>query len=183
MSDAPPEGQQNQSPAKKQENLHPATQMRILSQYVRDLSFENPDAPHNLTDFSNKDPKIDVQINVNGRRLAETDYTIDLKIEVTAKSGDSSKGTNTFFMVELVYGGLFRLINVPEDALQQVIMVECPRHLFPYARRVLADAVRDGGFPPVMLDPVDFGQLYASRVKHDTVNTPEPSHINGSGTV
>jgi preprotein translocase subunit SecB len=128
----------------------------MLSQYVKDLSFENPNAPA-VYQWQGQ-PQIEVQFNIGAQRLGEDIHEVDLKIEVTARSEG-----NTAFAVELLYAGLFALRNVPEEQLQPFLLAEAPRLLFPFARRVIADAIRDGGFPPLVLDPIDFGALYMQR--------------------
>jgi len=137
----------------------PDPSMHVLAQYVKDLSFENPNAPSSL--MMNEQPEINVQVNVNGRKQEgeEDVFEVVLETDITAKLNDA-----TVFAVELVYGGMFQIQNMPEDMLQPVVMIECPRILFPFARQVLADAIRDGGFPPLMLDPIDFAALYQQRL-------------------
>ncbi|MDB5713824.1 MAG: secB [Sphingomonadales bacterium] len=133
-------------------------QAGVLSQYVKDLSFENPNAP-GVYQWQGQ-PQIDVQFNIGSNQLADDAYEVILKIEVKATAADK-----TAFQVELAYAGLFALRNIPEEQLQPFLLAEAPRILFPFARRVLADAVRDGGFPPLMLEPIDFGQLYVSQAE------------------
>lgn len=133
------------------------TSLRVLGQYVKDLSFENPHAPASLTVAN---PEIAVMVNVGGRQLGGNDYEVELKLEV--KATQTGKAA---FMADLTYGGAFRLENIPQDMLQPILLIECPRLLFPFARQVLADATRNGGFPPVMLDPIDFAQLYQRRLQ------------------
>jgi preprotein translocase subunit SecB len=134
----------------------PLPQVSIITQYVKDLSFENPNAPASLQ--MGGQPRIDVNVGVNARKAADNVYEVELKI--TAKA--DVDGTATF-LVDLLYAGLFGLQNVPEEALEPFCIIEAPRILFPFARRILADAVRDGGFPPLMLDPIDFGALYLAQ--------------------
>ena len=131
-------------------------QVGMISQYVKDLSFENPNAPA-VYQWQGQ-PQIEVQFNIGAQKLAEEVHEVDLKIEVAARSEG-----NTAFAVELLYAGLFALRNVPEEQLQPFLLAEAPRLLFPFARRVIADAIRDGGFPPLVLDPIDFGALYMQR--------------------
>lgn len=131
--------------------------LRILGQYVKDLSFENPHAPASLTKAN---PEIAVMVNVGGRQLGGNDYEVELKLEVKATQAEKAA-----FMADLTYSGAFRLENVPQDMLQPLLLIECPRLLFPFARQVLADATRNGGFPPVMLDPIDFAQMYQRRMQ------------------
>ncbi len=139
-------------------------ELRILAQYVRDLSFENPGAPQSLAEIGggNKTPpQIDVSVGVTVRRLHAEQFEAELKLHATARR------ESVVFMVEVVYGGLFLLRNLPEESVRPLLNIECPRLLFPYARRILADAVRDGGFPPLMLDPIDFAGLYRSQLLNE----------------
>ncbi len=131
-------------------------QVSILTQYVKDLSFENPNAPASLQ--MAEQPRIEINVNVNARRSGDDLYEVELKIEAKATSGET-----TAFMVDLLYGGLFGLRNLPEEALEPFLVVEAPRILFPFARRIVADATRDGGFPPLLLEPIDFGSLYLAQ--------------------
>lgn len=133
-------------------------QLRLLAQYVKDLSFENPSAPESLS-AAKDGPKIDVSVDVQAHRRSNTEFEVLLKLSATAK-----KGEDTVFISELVYAGLFQMTNIPEEQLQPIVLVECPRLIFPFARRVLADATRDGGFPPLMIDPIDFVGLYQQQM-------------------
>jgi len=144
-----------------------APSLQIMVQYVRDLSFENPGAPN----FgAGQNPQIGVNANVGARKLSDTDYEVGLKFRIEAKSGDSVQ-----FIAELEYCGLFRLVNIPEDDTKPVLLIEAPRQLFPFARRVLADATRDGGYPPIMLDPIDWVALYQQSEAQDA---PEEGAVN-----
>ena len=128
--------------------------LQILTQYVRDLSFENPAAPA-LSPPDGGKPDVGVDANVNARKLAENDYEVGLKFTIQAKFSDK-----VAFIAELMYCGVFRLINIPENDIKPILLIEAPRQLFPFARRILADVTRDGGYPPIMLDPIDFLDLY-----------------------
>ena len=129
----------------------------LISQYVKDLSFENPNAPavYQWQDA----PQIDVQFNIAADSVGDSLFEVSLKIDVTSKAD-----AGTMFVIELKYAGLFGVRNVPEDQLQPFFLAEAPRILFPFARRVIADASRDAGFPPLMLDPMDFGALYQQQL-------------------
>jgi preprotein translocase subunit SecB len=133
-------------------------QLNVLTQYVKDFSFENPNAPNSLTP-TQQQPSINIQINVNARPLNEPDYEIELKLEGRAETN----GT-VLFSFELVYGGIFRLQNIPQTDIHPVMMIECPRLLFPFGREIIATAVRNGGFPPLYIDPIDFVGLYRQRM-------------------
>ena len=130
----------------------------LISQYVKDLSFENPNAPA-VFQWQGQ-PQIDVQFNIGANQVAEDVHEVVLKIDVKAISADQ-----VAFQVELIYAGLFGLRNIPQDQMQMFLLAEGPRIIFPFARRVLADAVRDGGFQPLMLEPVDFGALYLQQAE------------------
>lgn len=133
-------------------------QLNVLAQYTKDLSFENPNAPRSLGP-QEKSPNISIQVNVNARQLADTDYEVELVLE-----GSALDGTSTIFKFELNYAGVFRLQNIPETEVHPIIMIECPRLLFPFSRQIVAEAVRSGGFPPLFIDPIDFHALYRQRV-------------------
>ena len=129
----------------------------ILTQYIKDLSVENPNAPevYQWTD----QPKVDVQFNIGADTKGEEVHEVALKINIAATG---EKGP--FYMVELDYCGLVGIRNVPEDQAHAFLYAEAPRILFPFARRVIADAVRDAGFPPLLVDPIDFNRLYAQQL-------------------
>lgn len=135
-----------------------APSVAMLSQYVKDLSFENPNAPA-VFQWQGQ-PQIDVQFNIAADGVAEDTYEVALKIEVKASTTDK-----VAFQVELVFAGLFSIRNLPEDQVQFFVFAEAPRIIFPFARRVLADAVRDGGFPPLLLEPIDFAALYIQQAE------------------
>lgn len=128
----------------------------VISQYVKDLSFENPNSPAIYQQQGQ--PAFDVQFNIGSGQVGEDVYEVVLKIEVKAEMEGQ-----VAFLVDLTFAGLFGLRNVPAEQLEPFLLAEAPRLLFPFARRVLADQVRDGGFPPLMLDPIDFGALYLQQ--------------------
>jgi preprotein translocase subunit SecB len=132
-------------------------QLNVLAQYTKDLSFENPNAPNSLG-AQEASPNISIQVNVNLRQLGETDFEIELLLD-----GSAVSGPNTLFKFDLTYAGVFRLQNIPEADLHPILMIECPRLMFPFARQIIADAVRAGGFPPLLIDPIDFHNLYKQR--------------------
>ena len=133
-------------------------QLNSLAQYIKDLSFENPNAPNSLGP-QEKGPNISIQVNVNAKQLSETDFEVSLSLE-----GAAGEGAGTLFKFELDYAGVFRVSGIPNDQVHQVVMIECPRLLFPFARQIVADAVRNGGFPPLFIDPIDFAGLYRQRM-------------------
>jgi preprotein translocase subunit SecB len=146
--------------AENNDGFQVGPQIRVLAQYVKDLSFENPGAPDTLR-AGLEQPAIDLQLDVGARAMTDAGpniYEVDLKI-----NAKSSRNDQVVFIAELVYSGLFEFLNLPAEALEPMLLAECPRLLFPFARRILADTTREGGFPPLMLDPVDFGALYQSQ--------------------
>ncbi len=143
-------------------------QLGVMAQYVKDFSFENPNAPRSLAPSAQ--PQISVRINVNATPQNETDYEVELKLE-----GRAEVDSNVMFSFELIYAGLFRIQNVPQDQLHPLIMIECPRLLFPFARELIASAVRSGGFPPLLLDPVDFVALYQQQQQAGQAPPPQMS--------
>ncbi len=152
-------------PAQNGEDTAPAVGM--LSQYVKDLSFENPNAPaiYQLQ----AQPAIDVQFNIGSGKVGDDVYEVVLKIEIRAQAE-----TQTAFLVDLSYAGLFGLRNIPEDQIDPFLLGEAPRILFPFARRVLADAIRDGGFPPLLLEPIDFGGIYMQQRAEQEAQLSQP---------
>jgi preprotein translocase subunit SecB len=132
-----------------------APRVQILAQYIKDLSFENPGAPGTLTNR----PSIDLAVDLQAKRMEGPLFEVELKLRINAKSSDD----RPVFLLELVYAGLFQIVNVPDDVLQQILLIEGPHMLFPYARRIISDAVRDGGMPPLMIEPIDFAGLYRSK--------------------
>lgn len=137
-----------------QPNPSPAQSFVVKGQYIKDLSFENPHAPQSLM-TSNLRPSIDVNVDLKAQKLQENIYEMTLHIAARAVVDN-----NTMFLVDLAYAGIFQISGVPPEHVEPVVMVDCPFVLFPFARRVIADVTRDGGFPPLMLDPIDFHALY-----------------------
>jgi preprotein translocase subunit SecB len=135
-------------------------------QYVKDFSFENPNAPRALTPTAQQ-PSIKINIGVEAAPVAENDVEVMLRLD-----GKAEMQGSVLFGFELLYGGVFRILNVPPESLQPMVMIECPRLLFPFAREIVAAATRNGGFPPLMLDPVDFAALYRDRM---AAGQPSPS--------
>ena len=131
--------------------------INIHAQYTKDLSFENPLGP-NAQAAAQMNPEVSVEIHANARPLAEGGHEVTLFIRGEAKNKDA-----TLFIVELTYGAVFTLENVPEDTVAPALLIEGARLLFPFARNIVADATLDGGFPPLLINPVDFAQLYQER--------------------
>ncbi len=136
----------------------PSPVFSVLAQYIKDLSFENPNAPRTLGPQQSA-PNLSVQINVNARQLVANDYEVSLMLE-----GGASHGSDTMFKFELNYAGVFRVENFPAEQVQPMVMIEAPRMLFPFARQIIAEAVRGGSYPPLYLDPIDFHALYLQRL-------------------
>ncbi|MGL4314425.1 MAG: protein-export chaperone SecB [Sphingomonas sp.] len=130
----------------------------MISQYVKDLSFENPAAPAIYQDQGT--PQVDVQFNIGASQVGDDLHEVVLKIDVK-----STIGSTIAFVVDLSFAGLFGIRNLPTETVQAFVLGEAPRLLFPFARRVLADAVRDGGFPPLLLDPIDFNSIYTQQMQ------------------
>ncbi len=147
----------NEGGAQPQAEGAAAPGMHILGQYIKDLSFENPNAPGSLE--QGEQPKLDINVNVGAQQL--NDERIEVVLTLTAKA---TRPDTVMFNVELVYAGLFKITGVPKEHLHPFIMIECPRMIFPFARNILSEATRNGGFPPLMLDPIDFAQLYRQNM-------------------
>lgn len=140
-------------------------QVFVLAQYIKDLSFENPNAPRSLAP-SGQQPTVNVQVNVDATPISETDVEVVLRLE-----GKSESQGLLLYGFELVFAGVFRVMNVPADTLQPFVMIECPRLLFPFAREIVASAVRNGGFQ-LLLNPIDFVSLYRQRVEAAQAQPP-----------
>jgi len=136
-------------------------QLNTLAQYVKDFSFENPKAPMSLQG-QQEQPEISIAVNVNAQTMGETEYEVSIKLEAEAKVKD-----DVLFNVELLYAGVFRITGVPAEHVHPVVLIECPRLLFPFARQIVAEGTRNGGFPPLMIDPVDFAALYRQRLEQE----------------
>ncbi|SHM88946.1 protein-export chaperone SecB [Roseibium suaedae] len=148
----------NDAGAQPQADAAPAAPgMNILGQYIKDLSFENPNSPRSLT--QGEQPKLDINVNVTAQPMGENQFEVVIKLDAKAARPDL-----VMFNVELVYAGLFRITGVPQEHMHPFVMIECPRMLFPFARNILAEATRNGGFPPLLLDPIDFAQLYRQNI-------------------
>ena len=140
-------------------------QIQILAQYVKDLSFENPAAPMSLQGTK---PALEVSVDVQARGLGIDQYEVSIRIHADAKAA-----TQTIFVCEVTYAGVFALKNISQENIQPVLLIECPRLLFPFARRVVADTTRDGGFMPLMLDPIDFLTLYRAQLAQQKAQQPQ----------
>lgn len=142
---------------KKQEG---SAKMQVLGQFIKDLSFENFAARDSKQGAGT--PNIDVKINLDAsKRSQEDQYNSSIKITVESKESDTEEN---IFLLELDYGGIFKIENIPDDQLHPFLMIECPRMLFPFVRRVIHDITRDGGYPPLNLDTIDFMAMYRAEV-------------------
>jgi preprotein translocase subunit SecB len=131
--------------------------IRILAQYIRDLSFESPHAPESLRGGV-QPPQVELGVELNARARPDGYYEVELKLNARA-----AREAEAVFHIELLYAGLFQINGASEQELEAVLMIECPRFLFPFARRIIADLTHEGGFPPFLLEPLDFAGIYASR--------------------
>jgi preprotein translocase subunit SecB len=130
--------------------------MLVNAQYVKDLSFENPNAPQSLSQQG--EPNVQIAIDVNANQVAEKAFEVTLTLRAEGTAGETA-----LFIVEIVYAGIFSIGEVPEEYLAPLVYIEAPRQLFPFARAIIADAVRDGGFPPLLIQPIDFVALFQQR--------------------
>ena len=137
-------------------------QFIINTQYLKDLSFENPKAPDSLKIFDSK-PEIKIDIDINSKPLknhGDDIYEVNLMIK-----GSTTVKNEIMFLIEATYSGIFTIKNAPSDVLEKVLLIECPKFLFPFLRTIIANNTRDGGFPPLMITPIDFVGLYESKKK------------------
>ena len=154
--------------AKNEENAAPKPlKMKILAQYIRDMSFENILAQKGIS--GDVQPDIAVQVNIDAKkRPIENQYEVIIKTKIVSKTKEKSE---PIFLLELDYGGIFHIENIPDDQLHPYLMIECPRMIFPFLRRVVSDVTRDGGFPALNLDSIDFVQLYRNEVERRVVES------------
>ncbi|SCA56336.1 Protein-export protein SecB [Candidatus Terasakiella magnetica] len=148
---------QNEQAAENQEQeLQPLT---IHGQYIKDLSFEVPNSPGIYGRMMQEQPDVNVNVDVDAQKLTDTQFEVIVKIRADCKTKE-----DVAFICELAYGGIFE-INVPQEHLEPMLLIECPRMLFPFARHIIANTTRDGSFPPMMLNPVDFAGMYRQRIE------------------
>jgi len=129
----------------------------LRTQYIKDFSFENPNAPQSLIPKEGQ-PKLEVNVDINAKQLSDDAYEVQLHITANAKTDDQP-----MFVVDLIYAGLFSVRGLTREQIEPLLFIDCPFLIFPFARRVIADATRDGGFPPLLLEPMDFGRIYQQR--------------------
>ena len=151
----------DETPAGAPANAANAPGYSLVGQYIRDLSFENPGAPGSVL-LGGPNPNFNVTINVGVKKQADDLYAVELNL--TAKA---ERETTVLFNVELVYGGVFRLNGFPQEHTLPILFIECPRLLFPFARQIIAECTRNGGFPPLMIDPIDFAQMFQARMAEE----------------
>jgi preprotein translocase subunit SecB len=154
---AAPQAEQPQMPA-----------IQVAAQYIKDLSFENPSMGVNI-----QRPQIDFTVDLQARRMQDNGpYEVVIKMRVTAQQEEK-----TLFLLEIAYGGIFVLDKVPDEVVQPYLLIECPRLLFPFMRRIVSDIVSDGGLPPLMIEPIDFAALYRSKMMEAQAkaNAPLPA--------
>ena len=135
-----------------------APSLVVLAQYLKDLSFENPHAPMSFQ--GDTPPSIEVNVDVNGRSVGTDQYEVELSVAAHA-----SRGGDRIFVVEASYAGVFEIKNIPRDQLEPVMLVECPRLMFPFLRQIVSDATRNGNFPPLMMEPIDFFAVYQNNLQ------------------
>ena len=139
----------------------PTVKMQVLAQYVRDMSFENIVAQKGIR--GDMAPEISVQVNLDAKkRPFDNQYEVIVKTDITSKTKEKGE---PMFLLELEYGGIFQIENLPDDQLHPYLMIECPRMIFPFLRRVVSDVTRDGGFPPLNLETIDFVSLYKAEIQ------------------
>jgi preprotein translocase subunit SecB len=132
-------------------------QVRVLAQYIKDLSFENPNVTK-LAQGAGQAPNLRVEVNVNAQKIGDKSYESAVQLKA-----DATNNLGTIYDLELIYAGIFEIENMPQQALEPFLLINCPSLLFPFARRIVADMTREGGFPPLLLDPIDFALLFQKR--------------------
>ena len=144
--------------------------LNILAQYLKDMSFESPGAPLSLRGRQDQAPAININVNVNANPIADKEYDVALTLSAKAQYDK-----DVLFNVELVYGGVFRIHGFPQEHMLPILFVECPRLIFPFARQIVAEATRNGGFPPLLIDPIDFGQMFQQRLAEEQAKAGQAS--------
>ena len=141
--------------------------MQVLAQYIRDMSFENILAQKGIN--GDVQPEISVEVNIDAKkRPVENQFEVIIKTAISSKTKEKGE---PMFLLELEYGGIFHIENLPEDQLHPYLMIECPRMIFPFLRRIVSDVTRDGGFPPMNLEPIDFMALYRNEIQRRAANS------------
>ena len=152
----------------------PQPTFNLVGQYIRDMSFENPGAPGSVMS-GGASPSFNVGINVGVKKQSDDIYAVEITLNAKAE-----REKTVLFNVELIYGGIYRMKNIPENQLAPLLLVECPRLIFPFARQALATITQQGGFPPLMMEPVDFNAIYLQNLK--SLQAQQAAQSNGGGT-
>jgi len=178
MSKSKPEQQSDVATSPSQ-----ASPLFVNTQYVKDLSFENPSAPASLVGGQKISPKVDVSVDVSARRMQEKLFEVVLRIRVNASHDD-----NVLFLAEVDYAGVFTVGDIPEEEIEPEVLIHAPQLLFPFARAIIADNVRDGGFAPLLVQPIDFAVLYNQRKEQQKANgqgskEEKNGHEEGGNTI
>jgi preprotein translocase subunit SecB len=142
---------------------NPQPNLQIVGQYIKDLSFENPGAPQGFAGS----PQIEMGVDLQARPVGPDHYEVVFHMRIKASAEE-----RTLFILELAYGALVRLTNMPEEAVQRVLLIQAPHLIFPFARRIVSDVVRDGGMPPLVIEPIDFVSLYQSKMAQAAAQQP-----------
>ena len=151
----------------KNEEAAAPLKMQVLAQYIRDMSFENILAQKGIN--GDVQPEISVEVNIDAKkRPVENQFEVIIKTAISSKTKEKGE---PMFLLELEYGGIFHIENLPEDQLHPYLMIECPRMIFPFLRRIVSDVTRDGGFPPMNLEPIDFMALYRNEIQRRAANS------------
>jgi preprotein translocase subunit SecB len=168
MADNDSNGAGDGAPQQQQGAGNDDPPMVIRAHYLKDMSFENPKAPQSLMEMTEA-PDVQVNVNVDAKLMAEHDYEVSLTI-----TGEATIDGGTVFVVELTYAGIFTLNNVPNEHTGPMLLIEAPRLLFPYARRMISDATGEGGFPPLSIQPIDFVVLYQQHLEAQQAQAAAP---------
>ena len=160
-----PDNSTTEKPGAESDNDPVRGKFNIVGQYIKDMSFENPNAPGILRD-PGANAQLEFSVNVTAQTLSDDEYEVDLDIKIIAKNEEM-----TIYNFEVVYSGIFRLTNIPQNAKRPVLFVTCPAMLFPFVRRLSVDLIREGGFPPPMIDPIDFASLYQQQTLDENDET------------
>jgi preprotein translocase subunit SecB len=157
------------------------TPLTIQAQYLKDLSFENPQAPGHYAELqaagAAQGPNVNIEVSTNARGLGNDNYEVTLVLR-----GEAKHENRTLFLAEVSYAGVFSVSGMTEDQAKPLLLIEAPRHLFPFARAILADATRDGGFPPLMIHPIDFTVLYRQQQAQAQAGAAAPQGTPPQGT-
>jgi len=157
------------TPGAGQDGQTQGPQLRILGQYIKDLSFESPNAPASLRD-PGENPNIQIEVNVGANQIEPNIYESSISLKVKAKSSKY-----VIYEVEIDYGGVFELAGFPPEVLQAILFVNCPSFLFPFIRRIIGDMTREGGFPPLWLEPIDWGRMFEERIRQSQTGQGQPA--------